>query len=94
MAIGYLTLKVLFKQASTLKQKRSLLKPLITRLHRDFNVSVAEIDHQDSWHSSLLAVAIVSNNPTHAVQVLQRIPSFISRQFPEIDILAETIELI
>lgn len=94
MAIGYLTLEIYLKHATSLKQKRSLLKPLITRLHRDFNVSVAEIDHQDTWHSSLLEVAIVNNDPTHAVQVLQTIPPFIARQFPEVEILAEKIELI
>jgi uncharacterized protein YlxP (DUF503 family) len=41
MSIGILTLEIQLPGCKSLKEKRSRLKPLIARLHREFNVSVA-----------------------------------------------------
>ena len=48
MSLGLLTIHIHIPGCASLKEKRRRLKPLITRLHREFNISVAEIDLQDS----------------------------------------------
>ena len=62
MSIGILTIKIHLPGCSSLKEKRNRLKPLINRLHREFNISVAEIDHLDVWQTSMVACALVEDN--------------------------------
>jgi uncharacterized protein YlxP (DUF503 family) len=64
-------------EAQSLKQKRSVLTSLKERLHNRFNVSVAEVDHNDLWQRSTLAVAVVSNAGEHADQVIDKVVRFI-----------------
>jgi uncharacterized protein YlxP (DUF503 family) len=46
---------------NSLKQKRSIVKSLIGRLKSRYNISIAEIDHQDCKSSAVIAIAMVSN---------------------------------
>jgi uncharacterized protein len=45
----------------SLKEKRSVLKPLTTGLRRTLNVSVAETDHQDAWQRAEIVCAAVGS---------------------------------
>jgi uncharacterized protein YlxP (DUF503 family) len=47
-----------------------VLKSLKDRLHRQFNVSAAEVDHQDSWQRAALACSVVTTDRRHAEEVL------------------------
>ena len=51
---------------TSLKGKRSIVKSVIGRLKSRFNISIAEVDHQDNKTSSIIAMAIVSNE-THFI---------------------------
>jgi len=51
---------------TSLKGKRSIVKSLIGRLKSRFNISIAEVDHQDSKTSAIIAIAIVCNE-THFI---------------------------
>jgi len=73
MAIGLLTLELYLPLNNSLKGKRGILKPLIARLRRDYNVSVCEADAQDVWTRAVLEVACVSQNSTQAHRQLQKI---------------------
>jgi uncharacterized protein YlxP (DUF503 family) len=72
-AIGVLTLEIHVEHSHSLKEKRHVVKSLKDRLRERFNVSVAEIDHLDSWQNSVVAAVTVSNDRTHAEQVLQAV---------------------
>jgi len=63
--------------SQSLKHKRAVLSSLKERLHNRFNVSVAEVDHNDLWQRSTLAVAVVSNAGAHADQVIDSAVRFI-----------------
>lgn len=54
----------------SLKEKRSVLKSLKDRLHRQYNVSVAETAHQDLPDRAEIAACVVSNERRHAESVL------------------------
>ena len=69
--IGVLTLELQIEQSHSLKDKRSVVKGLKDRLRSKFNVSVAEIAHQESWQRSTVAVVTVSGDRKFAEQVLQ-----------------------
>lgn len=71
MAIGLLTLELYLPLNHSLKGKRSILKPLIARLRKEFNVSVCEADAQDVHTRAVLEVACVSQNAALAHRHLQ-----------------------
>jgi uncharacterized protein len=54
----------------SLKDKRRVVKSLKDRLHHRFNVSAAEVDHQDSWQRAALACSVVTTDRRHAEEVL------------------------
>ncbi len=72
-AIGVLTLEIHVEHSHSLKEKRHVVKSLKDRLRERFNVSVAEIDHLDSWQNSVIAAVTVSGDRVHAEQVLQAV---------------------
>lgn len=64
---------------NSLKEKRSVVKSLIGRLKSRFNVSVAEVDHQDNKSSAVIGVAIVSNDSRYINQQFDTIISFMQK---------------
>ena len=94
MALGVLTLQIEIPGCKSLKDKRSRLKPLLTRLHREFNISVAEIDHNDAWQSAVIACALISNSPGHTQRTLQSVVAWVESYWPDITIVDDRIEII
>ena len=83
----------LFRMTS-LKEKRRVVKSLITRLQRSFGLSVAEVGSHDIWGRLVLGMAVVSNQGTHAREVPERAVSWIENNVDgqvidfQIDIIA------
>ena len=71
--VGVLTLEIHVEYSHSLKEKRHVVKSLKDRLRERFNVSVAEIDHLDSWQASVIAAVTISNDRVHAEQVLHAV---------------------
>lgn len=59
----------------SLKEKRRILKSLVTRIHNDFNVSVAEVGSNDSLKFAEIGAAIVSNSGSFGQQVISKVVS-------------------
>lgn len=59
----------------SLKEKRRILKSLLTRLRRDFNISIAEVDHNDQLRRALIGAAVVSNSSSYGHQVMSKVIS-------------------
>jgi uncharacterized protein YlxP (DUF503 family) len=72
-SIGVLTLEMRVEDSHSLKDKRHVVKGLKDRLRHKFNVSVAEIDGQDSWQRAVVAAVTVSGDRIRAEQVLQAV---------------------
>jgi uncharacterized protein YlxP (DUF503 family) len=94
MSIGLLTLHLRLPGCSSLKEKRSRLKPLLARLHREFNISAAEMDLLDKWQETLIACVVVSNNNRQNQRLLQNITDWVERDWPDVDVIAEQMEMI
>jgi len=76
MLVGVMTTTLYMQGIGSLKQKRSIVKGVIGRLKSRFNVSVSEVDHQDSKTSAVLGMAVVSNEATFVDQQLDAILNF------------------
>jgi len=73
MPIGLLTLEIHIPDARSLKDKRQVLRSLKDRLRANFNVAVAELEHQDLWQRSRIGVVSISGDGRHLEDSLQAI---------------------
>lgn len=80
------TIKLILPGCGSLKEKRSLIQPLLSRLHKEFNISVSEIGLQDVWQSSWIGCVLISNDANHNSQVLNKMVDFIGFNFPEMQV--------
>lgn len=79
---------------ASLKEKRGVLKTLIARLHKTFNIAVAEVDLHDVWQSAALGIAIVSTSAAHGEAKLESVLGWIERNRPDVEIVDHTLEVI
>ena len=94
MSLGLLSLRIHLPGCSSLKEKRRRLKPLIARLHKEFNISVAEVDHQDVWQDAVIACALVSNDKNHTQRSLQEIVKWIDSRWLDVELVDDYLELL
>ena len=91
---GILTLHLHIPGCKSLKEKRSRLKPLLSRLHKEFNISVAEMDAHDVWQSAIIACAVVSNDKAQAQRTLQTVSAWVEQNWQDVTITDEEFEII
>ena len=84
--ITLLTFKLTLPGCGSLKQKRSLLSPILARLHKEFNLSATEIGLQDVWQSAWLGCALLSTDADHNARVLNKVVDFVETHFPEVQV--------
>jgi uncharacterized protein len=94
MAIGLLTLELYLPVTNSLKEKRGILKPLMARLRRDFNISVCEAEAQDMLSRAVLEVVCVSHNRTLAHRQLQLVAKKVENWRLDADLIDYHIEMI
>ena len=87
MNVVALSLELHLPGCASLKEKRGRLKPLLAALHREFNVSAAEIDRQDAHQAAVIACVVVSNSNRHGEQLLSGIPSWVERLRPDLQVV-------
>ena len=91
MIVGVAECECMIYDAHSLKDKRAVLQRIITRLKQRFNVSVAEVDFQDVWQRTKIAIAVVTSTRTATEQELQKALKLID-SFPEIERTITEIE--
>jgi uncharacterized protein YlxP (DUF503 family) len=94
MAIGILSLHLTFPGCKSLKEKRSYLQPILKRLHREFNVSTAEVDLQDLWQESIISVAMINNNRVVLQRSFETIKEFMAHSWPDVYIADQQVEIL
>jgi len=73
MIVGTLEVRLLLREARTLKDKRQVVQSIKDRLRQEFNVSVAEVEHQDNRQLAVLGLAMVSSETHHLKTTLGKI---------------------
>jgi uncharacterized protein YlxP (DUF503 family) len=76
MIVGVMTAHLSLQGITSLKGKRSIVKSLIERLRSRFNISISEVDHQDSKSSAVIGISVVSNDSRFIDQQFDAIVSF------------------
>ena len=92
--IGLAELELHLPGVSSLKEKRGIVRSLLKRVQKSFNVSVAEVDYMDTWQSAKIALVAVSNSSAHAHKTLQTVLNWIEEHYPDVYVMRETTEII
>ncbi|RZT84774.1 hypothetical protein EV383_1629 [Pseudonocardia sediminis] len=86
MYVGALECDVLLGDVRSLKQKRSLVRPVLAELRR-FEVAAAEAGHLDLHRRALLGVSCVAADAAHVRAVLERCERLVAAR-PELELLS------
>ena len=87
MFTGSIAFDLLLGDVRSLKQKRSLVRPLVAELRRKYDVSAAEAGHLDLHRRALVGVAVVAARPAHCVEVLDACERLVAYR-PEMELLS------
>ena len=77
MIIGTLELKLHAPWVSSLKEKRMVVKSIIAKTKNKFNVSIAEVDEQDTHQTIILGIACVAGTVSQSDSILDHVIAFI-----------------
>lgn len=87
MWIGWVEFDLLLGDVRSLKQKRSLIRPVIAELQRRFTVSAAETGDQDLYRRARVGVGLVAADRSHVVDVLDAAERLVAAR-PELELLS------
>jgi uncharacterized protein YlxP (DUF503 family) len=73
MKIGTLRVRLFIREARSLKDKRQVVRSIKDRLRNGFNISIAEVEAEESRQMVVLGIAMVSNEAGHVRGALEQI---------------------
>jgi uncharacterized protein YlxP (DUF503 family) len=79
MIIGVMTANLHLQGIGSLKEKRSIVKSVIGRLQSRFNISISEVDHNDSKEIATLGISVVGNDTSFIESQLEAVATFMRR---------------
>jgi len=91
--VGTCSLKLMIYESNSLKDKRHIIKSIMGRIQSRFNVSIAEIGLNDCWRTSIIGFACVTNDTSHANQIISKVLKFIDGD-NRVEIIDYNIEII
>ncbi|MEU8570172.1 DUF503 domain-containing protein [Streptomyces pathocidini] len=87
MYVGTLSIDLLLGDVRSLKEKRSVVRPIVAELQRKYAVSVAEVGEQDLYRRARIGLAVVSGDAGHLTDVLDRCERMVAAR-PEVELLS------
>jgi len=94
MIIGACTIELRLPGNHSLKGKRHILKPLLNRLRREFNLAVAEVAQNDHWQLAEIAFVTVANDPGRVHALLEKAVRWIETYRPDVQVVDWQIEIL
>ncbi|MDX2375222.1 DUF503 domain-containing protein [Microbacterium sp. LRZ72] len=88
MWIGWIEFDLLLGDVQSLKQKRSILRPLVADLNRRTEAAAAEVGAHDLHRRALVGVSVVAGDAAHVRTVLDRAERAVAEEHPEITLLS------
>jgi uncharacterized protein len=92
MYVGSLSLDLLLGDVRSLKEKRSIVRPILAELQRKNAVAAAEVGHLDLYRRTRIGVAVVSSTAVRCIEVLEACERLVAGR-PEIDLLSARRQL-
>lgn len=92
--LATLTIHLHLPGCASLKQKRGYIKPLVARLRREFNLSVAEIDLQDKWQEAVIGCAMIGSEHAFLESALQTVKHWVEANWRDGDVISQKVEIL
>jgi hypothetical protein len=93
MFVGVFQVEIMLPQSDSLKAKRFVLNSVKTRIQNKFNVSIAEVDHNDLWQRATLGLALVTNERKFVDQTFAKIMQFLEDD-GRLEVLEHRLEIL
>ena len=93
MIAGVLTLQLIYPQVHSLKEKRSIIQSLFTRLKKRFNIAVCEVSAQDLWQRSEVGIVSINSSTQELERTMDYVVNFI-RNENDLELIDIRLELI
>jgi uncharacterized protein YlxP (DUF503 family) len=93
MYVGTVELDLLLGDVHSLKEKRSVVRPVVAELKRRYDAAVGEVGHLDLHRRALVGVAVVAADAAHCGEVLDACERLVAGR-PELDLLSARRRLI
>lgn len=87
MWIGFGEFDYLLGDVHSLKQKRSVVRPIVAEIRRRFEVTVAEVGHREVHRRTMIGVGLVAADRAHVVEVLDAVERWAAAR-PEVELLS------
>ena len=91
--VGTLKLSLYIRNNQSLKEKRKVVKSIVAKVHKKFNVSIAEIGSNDKWQMVELGISAVGNDRRFVNSALDNILSFLDSLYLG-EIIDSTMEIV
>lgn len=92
MQIASCTITLQLYNVNSLKGKRRILKSILARLPKQFNVAAAEIDHHDIWQTAVIALVSVGNDAAYLHGMMEKAILWLEENRPDAVIQQYRIE--
>ncbi|MCB5281238.1 DUF503 domain-containing protein [Arthrobacter sp. AL08] len=87
MWIGWIECDLLLGDVHSLKEKRSVVRPVLAELKRRFEVSVTEAGLQDQYRRTIIGAGLVAADRAHLMEVLAAVERFVAAR-PDMELLS------
>ncbi|MBE2198033.1 MAG: DUF503 domain-containing protein [Anaerolinea sp.] len=92
MLIATCVVKLHVNGVYSLKEKRQIVKSIVTRLPKQFNVATAEIDHHDVWQTAVIGIVTIGTDAGYLHGLLEKAVAWIEQTRPDVPIEEYAIE--
>ncbi len=94
MHVGVCKITLRLPENQSLKGKRRVVNSVVSRIRNKLNVSIAEVENNDTWQLATLGVTCATNSSRHADETLDTVVSYIEGTREDIVIVDEERETI
>jgi uncharacterized protein YlxP (DUF503 family) len=77
--IGVARFEIFIPESTSLKDKRGVLRSILSVVTRKYNVAIAEVDYQDLWQRAALGISCVSGTMSQCRKILQEVEKAVGR---------------
>jgi uncharacterized protein len=93
MIVGAAVVRLHLPASHSLKDKRQVVKSVLARLRGHFEVAAAEVDDQDVWQVATLGISCVTNDISHAHELLDTAIRYIEDSRPDVEITDAQVDV-
>jgi len=92
--LSTLTIHLHLPGCASLKEKRGRIKPFLARLHREFNLSVAEIDLQDAHQQAVIGCVMIGSDAAFLQSALETVARWVEANWTDGDVIEQRVEVV